>query len=189
MLNVAPFSLLVPILTASHSHWCFQIHSCRLITTVWHARLLNQPNAERIVQSYLSEACHLLPVPASFSQGVDGHVAGRLGSLDGTDKVQTPKWCRERAAESAPAPRLLCLAGTPLCRLEGITDSVPEWFSIWNIVCDVSGAKTTTCAGCLYPMHLNQQRRHTCIYCIHGLLLNEAFVWYDTQMKIQFVCF
>lgn len=89
-------------------------------------QIVKLTNTERIVQSYLSEACHLLPLPASFSQGVDGHVAGCLGSLDGTDKVQTPKWCRERAAESAPAPRLRCRAGTPLCRLGGITDSVPE---------------------------------------------------------------
>lgn len=38
---------------------------------------------------YLSQTWHLLAEPASFGQGVDGHLACCLGSLDdGTVKVQ-----------------------------------------------------------------------------------------------------
>lgn len=51
--------------------------------------------------SYLSKACHLLSVPASFGQGVDGHLAGCLGSLDGTVKSNTEVVSGARKGERA----------------------------------------------------------------------------------------
>lgn len=97
-----------------------------------------------IKQSYLSKACHLLPMTPSFSQGVDGHLAGCLGSLDGTAKCKSKALPgerergrerrereREREREKRERERdgnirlsRACRARARLCRLERITGQI-----------------------------------------------------------------
>lgn len=77
--------------------WFTQASINKIIT------LSEQRKGDRITASYLPEAWHLLPVPASFSQGVDGHLAGCWGSLDGTLKCRTEVVTGARHGGCAPS--------------------------------------------------------------------------------------
>lgn len=97
-----------------------------------------------IKQSYLSKACHLLPMTPSFSQGVDGHLAGCLGSLHRTAKCKSKALPGEREREREERERgrererekrererdgnirlsRACRARARLCRLERITGQI-----------------------------------------------------------------
>lgn len=112
--------------------------------------ILKTTRGDSIAQSYLSKACHLLPVPASFRQGVDGHLAGLLGITrrDGTGKCRTEALPGARATECTtvsfffPHQAVRCLARAP-GRIRG-DYSISKWFSTRGVV-SARKRKTTVC--------------------------------------------